>query len=159
MANIAIVVGHPQRDAYCEALGRAYQRGAESGGHKAKLFLLARMNFDAILREGYRREQVLEPDHCQHRSIMYATRFYSPQSEPMLDQYDSARGAAVDAITAFEKGKGGLKESNSAMILFEQTANKFKEEIIKQRQKYSDIEIFSEAGRALKRALTALRRK
>jgi NAD(P)H dehydrogenase (quinone) len=72
MANIAIVVGHPQRDTYCEVLGNAYQRGAESGGHKAKLFLLAHMNFDAILREGYRREQVLEPNLAATRDAIQA---------------------------------------------------------------------------------------
>src|SRR5471032_3175882 len=72
MANIAIVVGHPQRDTYCEALGKAYQRGAESGGHKANLFLLAHMNFDAILREGYRRQQVLEPDLAAARDAIQA---------------------------------------------------------------------------------------
>lgn len=62
MARIAIVVGNSLRDSYSEALGKAYQRGAESGGHQASLFLLGKMNFDAILREGYRREQPLEPD-------------------------------------------------------------------------------------------------
>ena len=62
MARIAIFVGNPLHDSYSEALGKAYQRGAESGGHRAQLFMLGRMNFDAILREGYRREQPLEPD-------------------------------------------------------------------------------------------------
>jgi NAD(P)H dehydrogenase (quinone) len=62
MTKIAIIVGNPMHDSYSEALGQAYLRGAQSGGHDVKLFLLARMNFDAILREGYRREQVLEPD-------------------------------------------------------------------------------------------------
>src|SRR5450759_1397950 len=62
MAKIAIVVGNPMTDSYSEALGEAYKRGAESGGHAVTLFALARMNFDAILREGYRRLQPLEPD-------------------------------------------------------------------------------------------------
>lgn len=62
MARIAIFVGNPLQDSYCEALGEAYRRGAESGGHQAQLFLLGRMTFDAVLREGYRREQALEPD-------------------------------------------------------------------------------------------------
>ena len=62
MSKIMIVVGHPQRTTFCEALGRAYARGAASGGHEAKLFNLSEMNFDAILHEGYRREQPLEPD-------------------------------------------------------------------------------------------------
>ena len=74
MSKIAIVVGNPQRDSYCEALGQAYLRGAESGGHEAKLFLLARMNFDAILREGYRREQPLEPDLVAARAGLAGQR-------------------------------------------------------------------------------------
>ena len=72
MTKIAIVVGNPQRGSYGEALGEAYQRGAESAGHEAKLFVLARMNFDAILREGYRRAQVLEPDLVAARAAFLA---------------------------------------------------------------------------------------
>lgn len=72
MAKIAIVVGNPMRDSYGEALGQAYQRGAESAGHEAKLFVLARMNFDAILREGYRRLQPLEPDLVAAREAFIA---------------------------------------------------------------------------------------
>jgi len=60
------------RDSYSEALGEAYLRGAESGGHEAKLFVLARMKFDAILREGYRREQPLEPDLVAARQALGA---------------------------------------------------------------------------------------
>lgn len=73
MTKIAIVVGNPMRDSYSEALGQAYLRGAQSGGHEAKLFLLARMNFDAILREGYRREQPLEPDLVAARQVLKAS--------------------------------------------------------------------------------------
>ena len=73
MSKIAIVVGNPMPDSYSEALGEAYLRGAESGGHEAKLFLLARMNFDAILREGYRREQPLEPDLVAARAALQAS--------------------------------------------------------------------------------------
>jgi NAD(P)H dehydrogenase (quinone) len=62
MAKIAIVVGHPVRGSFCEALGEAYRSGAEKAGHQTQLFVLARMKFDAILREGYRRPQPLEPD-------------------------------------------------------------------------------------------------
>src|SRR5665647_2538979 len=72
MANIAIVVGNPQTDSYCEALGDAYRLGAESGGHQAKLFVLARMNFDAILRGGYRHLQPLEPDLAAAREAFLA---------------------------------------------------------------------------------------
>jgi putative NADPH-quinone reductase len=72
MAKIAIIVGNPVRDSYSEALGKAYLRGASSGGHQAQLFMLARMNFDAILREGYRREQPLEPDLAAARAAFAA---------------------------------------------------------------------------------------
>jgi NAD(P)H dehydrogenase (quinone) len=73
MSKIVIVVGNPQTGSYCEALGKAYQRGAESGGHEAELFALAHMKFDAILREGYRREQPLEPDLVAARQALQAS--------------------------------------------------------------------------------------
>ncbi|MBN8965866.1 MAG: NAD(P)H-dependent oxidoreductase, partial [Rhizobiales bacterium] len=62
MAKIMIVVGHPQTNTLCEALGRAYQNGAESAGHNVTLFTLASLSFDPILHHGYRKEQDLEPD-------------------------------------------------------------------------------------------------
>ncbi len=62
MAIVTIIVGHPQRITFCEALAAAYQRGAESAGHKVHMFKLAEMKFDPILREGYREIQPLEPD-------------------------------------------------------------------------------------------------
>lgn len=73
MARIAIIVGNPLHDSFSEALGQAYQRGAESGGHQAQLFMLGRMDFDAILREGYRREQPLEPDLAAARAAFAAS--------------------------------------------------------------------------------------
>lgn len=72
MARIAIIVGNPMRDSYSDALGQAYLRGAESGGHEAKIFPLSRLNFDAILREGYRREQPLEHDLVMARDAFVA---------------------------------------------------------------------------------------
>ena len=62
MLKIMIVVGHPQRTTFCEAMGYAYEKGAVAAGHEAKLFKLAEMNFDPILRNGIRKEQPLESD-------------------------------------------------------------------------------------------------
>jgi NAD(P)H dehydrogenase (quinone) len=62
MSKIMIVVGHPQRRTFCEAIGRAYEKGALAAGHQAKLFLLSEMSFDAILHDGYRKAQPLESD-------------------------------------------------------------------------------------------------
>ena len=76
MMKIAIVVGNPMPDSYCEALGEAYRRGAESAGHEVKLFVLARMNFDPVLREGYRREQPLEPDLLVARQALQGSEHW-----------------------------------------------------------------------------------
>jgi putative NADPH-quinone reductase len=62
MRKIMIVVGHPQHNTLCEALGKAYQGAALAAGHEARLFILADMKFDPILHEGYRKIQSLEPD-------------------------------------------------------------------------------------------------
>lgn len=62
MSKIMIVVGHPQHTTFCAALGRAYEQGAREGGHEVATFMLSEMTFDPILREGYRKEQPLEPD-------------------------------------------------------------------------------------------------
>ena len=71
MAKIAIVVGNPMHDSYSDALGKAYLRGAESGGHSGTLLPLAGMKFD-LLREGYRRLQPLEPDLVAAREALLA---------------------------------------------------------------------------------------
>ena len=62
MARIAIIVGHARHNTYCEALGRAYRRGARAGGHEAALFVTSAMTFDPTLHEGFERVQPLESD-------------------------------------------------------------------------------------------------
>lgn len=61
MSKVMIVVGHPQRATFCEALGRAYEKGARAAGHESRLFLLADLSFDPILHDGYHKVQTLEP--------------------------------------------------------------------------------------------------
>jgi NAD(P)H dehydrogenase (quinone) len=73
MARITIIVGHSRTDTYCEALGDAYQRGAQAGGHEAKIFVTAKLKFDPVLREGFARVQPLEPDlQAAHDSMLAA---------------------------------------------------------------------------------------
>lgn len=62
MAKIAIIVGHSMQQTLCDGFAEAYERGARAAGHEVKLFALSRLNFDPILRGGYRHEQPLEPD-------------------------------------------------------------------------------------------------
>jgi putative NADPH-quinone reductase len=62
VARIVILVGHARIGTYCEALGEAYLRGAQAGGHEVQLFLTASMTFDPVLHEGFGKVQPLEPD-------------------------------------------------------------------------------------------------
>jgi putative NADPH-quinone reductase len=80
MSKIMIVVGHPQNNTFCEALGNAYRKGAQSAGHDAQLFVLSQLKFDPILHEGYHREQPLEPElrgayvalaECDHLVLIF----------------------------------------------------------------------------------------
>jgi len=73
MSRIAIIVGHARKDTFCEALGEAYRRGAESGGHQARLFVTSKMAFDPVLHEGFTKIQPLEPGlQMAHDAIMDA---------------------------------------------------------------------------------------
>jgi len=73
MAKIAIISGNPMTGSYSEALAQAYLRGAQGGGHEAQLFVLADMRFDAVLRQGYRGPQPLEPDLAAARDAFLAS--------------------------------------------------------------------------------------
>jgi NAD(P)H dehydrogenase (quinone) len=72
MARIAIIVGHARKGTYCEALGGAYSRGAQAGGHDAKLFVTSKMAFDPVLHEGFAQVQPLEPDLEAAHDAMFA---------------------------------------------------------------------------------------
>jgi len=114
MAKIAIIIGTSLTDSYCEALGRAYLRGAESAGHDATLFVLGDMRFDAILREGYRREQPLEPDLITARAAFVAADhvvFVFPLwcgDMPAIMKGFIERLLQPDLL-AFQKAGGGVK--------------------------------------------------
>jgi NAD(P)H dehydrogenase (quinone) len=73
VTRITIVVGHARQGSFCEALGEAYKRGAQAGGHVAELFVTSKMVFDPILREGFERVQPLESDlQLAHDSMLAA---------------------------------------------------------------------------------------
>ena len=72
MSRIVIIVGHARTGTYCEALGEAYKRGAESAGHTAEMFVTARLVFDPILHEGFERVQALEPDLQAAHDALFA---------------------------------------------------------------------------------------
>ncbi len=72
MSRIVIVVGHSRQGTLCEALGQSYANGARAAGHDVDLFVLSKMTFDPILREGYEHIQPLEPDLAAARTAIYA---------------------------------------------------------------------------------------
>ena len=80
MRKIMIVVGHPQHNTFCEALGKTYRDAAQAAGHEVSLFVLADMTFDPILHDGNRKTQQLEPDlqaaytalaRCDHLVLVF----------------------------------------------------------------------------------------
>lgn len=80
--SIVILLGHPDRDSLCGALAARYQQAALAAGHQVQLFALGEIDFDPILRHGYRQIQPLEPGleqinaaiaGCQHLVLVYPT--------------------------------------------------------------------------------------
>lgn len=60
--RILVILGHPSTDSFCAALARQYNESAGSAGHEVRTLQLGELNFDPVLREGYRQPQPLEPD-------------------------------------------------------------------------------------------------
>jgi putative NADPH-quinone reductase len=62
MKKIAILLGHPSPDSYCASLAHTYATAAQAQGHSLRWIDLSSMQFDPVLRAGYRQAQPLETD-------------------------------------------------------------------------------------------------
>ncbi|MDV9042906.1 NAD(P)H-dependent oxidoreductase [Stenotrophomonas sp. RAC2] len=80
--SILILLGHPDRDSLCGALAQLYATAAANAGHRVRLLALGELEFDPVLRHGYRQVQPLEPDlqdaadaikACDHLVLVYPT--------------------------------------------------------------------------------------
>jgi putative NADPH-quinone reductase len=60
--KIAVVIGHPYPESYCNALAQAYARGAVSRDAEVRVLDLSRISFEPNLKYGYHRRTELEPD-------------------------------------------------------------------------------------------------
>ena len=60
--RILVILGHPSNHSFCAALADAYLASARSAGHEVRALRLGQLDFDPILREGYRQVQPLEAD-------------------------------------------------------------------------------------------------
>ena len=63
--RILVILGHPSHDSFCGALTERYVQAAKDAGHQVRELRLGALDFDPILREGYRQVQPLEADLLQ----------------------------------------------------------------------------------------------
>ncbi len=59
--RILVIQGHPAAASLCTSLARAYAEGAQRSGAEVRLLKVHDLDFDPVLREGYRGLQPLEP--------------------------------------------------------------------------------------------------
>jgi putative NADPH-quinone reductase len=73
MHNILIINGHPDKESLCTELANSYKRGADSNKDIfCDLIHLYDLDFDPILRYGYRQRTVLEPDLLKAQEAIMA---------------------------------------------------------------------------------------
>ena len=58
--RILLILGHPSGASFCAALAERYVQSAIDAGHEVRQLRLGELDFDPVLREGYRQIQVLE---------------------------------------------------------------------------------------------------
>ncbi|OHB07197.1 MAG: hypothetical protein A2944_01265 [Candidatus Zambryskibacteria bacterium RIFCSPLOWO2_01_FULL_52_12] len=151
MKKIFILLGHPDADSFNCTLADEYQRGAEEMGHEVRRMNLGEMQFDPILRHGYRSIQELEPDlkafqenvaWCEHFVIFYPT-WWSTMPALLKGIFDRAwlPGFAYKFTSSFtwkklHKGKTArvvITSDNipfAAYILFGDTSNEIARAIL-----------------------------
>ncbi|MBU4536423.1 NAD(P)H-dependent oxidoreductase [Patescibacteria group bacterium] len=60
--KILIILGHPLEDSFCGALAQSYLDGTKKNSKEIKTIYLGALDFDPVLRNGYKKIQELEPD-------------------------------------------------------------------------------------------------
>lgn len=60
--RMLVILGHADGDSYCAAMAQAYADAARAAGNEVRLLRLGELQFDPVLRHGYRVIQPLEPD-------------------------------------------------------------------------------------------------
>jgi putative NADPH-quinone reductase len=65
MKKILIINAHPLKDSFCAALAQSYIAGAQKSGATCKLVNLIDLDFDLIMRFGYKKRMDVEPDLIQ----------------------------------------------------------------------------------------------
>ena len=59
--KVLVILGHVSDKSFCGALYKSYANGAKSAGNKVKRWEIGKMDFDPVLKKGYKEVQELEP--------------------------------------------------------------------------------------------------
>lgn len=70
MQHALVLLGHADPAAFNARLARAYADGLRASGAHVELLSLAELSFDPVLRQGFAREQPLEPDLVRVRAAI-----------------------------------------------------------------------------------------
>lgn len=72
MKNLKILVldGHPDAESYCAALTNEYFENAKTSGIDIKKIAIRNLEFDPVLRFGYRKKMLLEPDLIDAQNLI-----------------------------------------------------------------------------------------
>jgi NAD(P)H dehydrogenase (quinone) len=69
--KVLVILGHGLNDSLCGALSAQYAESAAAAGHQVQVLKLGELEFDPILRQGFRQIQPLEAD-LQHAQAQIA---------------------------------------------------------------------------------------
>lgn len=73
MKKILIINGHPDQDSFITALAEVYAKGARAqAGAEVEVLHLAALEFDLILKYGYKKRTELEPDLLHAQELLKA---------------------------------------------------------------------------------------
>lgn len=68
--NVLVIDGHPYDQSLCAAIGVSLKDKAKQSGHQVTLLALRDLQFDPIMRYGYRKVQDLEPDLLKAQQLL-----------------------------------------------------------------------------------------
>lgn len=68
--NIVVILGNTDSDSFCASIAEEYVQSAKNAGNAVKFFKLGEIEFDPILRSGYKKRQELEPGLVEIRDAI-----------------------------------------------------------------------------------------
>lgn len=68
--NIVVINGHPDPQSFCAALTEAYSKGASGSGAEVRIIDLSHIQFEPVLKYGYRQRTELEPDLLKAQELI-----------------------------------------------------------------------------------------